>query len=70
MDIKKMLDAVERLTPEDGFNLVGVDTFKALGDDEELFLVGHYDTEEAAEAEKAARLAKDPDAVLHIYSKE
>lgn len=68
MDVKKALEAIEEMTPKTGFNLVGVDDFEEPG--EELYLVGHFDTREAADAAKTDRLRKNPDEVLHIYAAE
>jgi hypothetical protein len=65
VDVKKALAAMEKMTPKEGFNLVGVDDFEPPG--EELFLIGHFDTKDEAEAAKAERLRENPDAVMHIY---
>jgi hypothetical protein len=43
---------VADLTPEVGFNVVAVDSFAMAGDDDALYLVGHYSDE--AEANKVA----------------
>jgi len=52
------LEAKKAMTPETGYNVVGVDTFEPPG--EELFLVGHYDTWEEAEAVRKARASTTP----------
>ena len=46
-----MLAQKKQMTPKEGFNLVGLDDYEEPGD--QLFLIGHYDTnEEAVKAEK------------------
>jgi len=64
-DLEKRLAAKEKLTPKAGFNLVGVDDFEPAGDD--LFLVGHYETRDEAEAEMDRRLAAQPSGKYYIY---
>jgi hypothetical protein len=64
-NLEKMLDAQKKMTPKTGANLVGVDDFETAG--EELYFCGHFATVAEAEAEKARRLEKDPDEVLHVY---
>jgi hypothetical protein len=56
--------AMDRFIPDEGFNVVGVDSFEEDGD--ELYLIGHYLTREAAEAAKADH-EKTSDDVVHIY---
>lgn len=66
---KNFVDAIlaekEKFTPASGANLVGVDDYEDPG--ECLYLVGHFATVEAAEQEKANRLAKDPEEKLYVY---
>lgn len=67
-----MKDALERkaaLTPESGFNIVGIDTFGD-PDDQGPFLVNHFEKREDAEKEKAAQEKADPDTVFYIYGPE
>jgi hypothetical protein len=59
MSIKKMVEAKAKAVPKTGFNVVGVDSFSRPG--EELYIVGHYDTLEEAEAELKVRLAESDD---------
>lgn len=63
-----MLEHKNKFVPKEGFNLVGVDDFEEPG--EELYLVGHFDSREEAEAFKAKRLKADPNEVLHVYDPE
>jgi hypothetical protein len=63
--IEKMLALKEKLTPDEGFNLVAVDDFEQLGED--LFLVDHFDSLEAAEAAQAERRAENPDEKTFVY---
>ena len=61
----KRMAALDAMTPEEGFNLVGVDDYEEPGD--ELYLVGNYPTKEEAERVKQQRLAGNPQEVLYIY---
>jgi hypothetical protein len=63
--IDKMLDAKERMTPTEGFNLVGVDEYEEPGD--ELYLVGNFLSKNAANLERQRRLKENPTEKLHIY---
>lgn len=65
--MEKMMDERESMTPDTGYNLVGFDDFEDPG--EMLYLIGHFDTAEEAEAEKKKRLEKNPDEVMYVYSK-
>ena len=67
--MKEALDQQAELTPEEGFNLVGIDTY---GDPDEQgpYIVNHYDTREAAEKSKAAREKDDPETTFYIYGSE
>jgi len=47
----KLFEARDRMTPKTGYNLVGIDYSKDIGD--ELYLISHHDTfEQAADAKK------------------
>lgn len=67
-DFEKRLNEKERFIPDEGFNLVGVDTFEDPG--EELFLIGNYATKEEAEKERKNRLKDNPDERFYIYEPE
>lgn len=54
-----------RFTPEEGFNVVGVDSFERPG--EALYLVGHYATREEAAAAARAHEARSGDRA-HVYA--
>ena len=69
MSTSKMLAAKRRMIPKEGFNLVGVDTFETESGDE-LYLISHHSTHEAAEEALAARKVKHPDEVVYIYGKD
>lgn len=51
------------LTPESGFNLVGIDPFEGLG--KKLYLVEHF--ERYQDALKAKTSRKNPDEYLILY---
>lgn len=65
---EKMLDAVNELTPKPGkgYNVVGVDEYEEPG--EELYLVGNFPTEEAAEKKLAAKEKEIPGQKFYIYA--
>jgi hypothetical protein len=65
-DFEKRWEARERFEPDSGWNLVGVDTYER-EPGEELYLVGNYPTEKAANQAKAQRLKSNPHEVLHVY---
>lgn len=52
-----------RLTPESGFNLVGIDPFGSLGN--QLYLIEHFDQYKDALSAKKSR--KNPDEYLILY---
>lgn len=66
MSIEKALAHKKTLIPEEGFNVVGVDTFEE--PDEALYFIGHFATKEEAEKEKEKQ---EKDGVIaYIYTKE
>ena len=66
-----MADRLRRklaLTPEDGCNLVGVDTFGETAE-EELYLIGHFPSRKEALAAQRAFLKGSSD-TTYLYSSE
>ncbi len=63
--VTKRLAAKQTMTPKTGANLVGVDDFEPAG--EELYLVGHFESAEAAERAKVRRLKANPSEALYLY---
>ena len=57
--------AMDRFIPNEGFNVVGVDSFEEPGD--ELYLIGHFATREEAEAARATAERENPMEKVHIY---
>jgi hypothetical protein len=57
---------VAELTPEVGFNVVAVDDYKMAGDEDALYLVGHY-TDEAEAKKVAAEHEKETGDTTHVY---
>ena len=53
----RALEEREALTPEQGYNVVGIDTF-GQSDEQGAYFVGHYATREEAEAVAKARAAE------------
>lgn len=49
----KLFEAKDKMTPKTGYNLVGIDYSKDIGD--ELYLISHHDTFEQAVAAKKSR---------------
>lgn len=49
----KLFEARDKMTPKAGYNLVGIDYSKDIGD--ELYLISHHDTYEQAVAAKKSR---------------
>jgi hypothetical protein len=59
MSVNEILTEMDQFTPEQGWNLVGLDDFEPFG--EKLYLIGHFETREEAEAVKATREASQTD---------
>ena len=63
VSVESMIDAVLRLKgkliPKRGFNVVGIDGFSQPGDDD-LYIVGHFETRAEAEAALAHEVAQQP----------
>lgn len=66
MNMKDMLKRKTELTPQSGFNLVGVDDYDVGAD--ALYLIAHFDTRPEAEAAKKKK-AQTTDDTLYIYGK-
>ena len=63
--LKAMLAQKAEMTPKAGFNLVGLDDFEDPG--EQLFLIGHYETEAKAKAAQALHKTRNKDVRTFIY---
>lgn len=69
MSFIERIEAERRaLTPETGFNVVGVDRFELPG--EAAYLVSHHDTRAEAEAVAKRMKRENPDDDFHIYESE
>ena len=66
--LDKMLAAKEAATPEEGYNLVVVDTFDELGAD--LTVVSHHATREEAEQAKVEAEAENDVDEFYVYGPE
>ena len=64
-DATTRLHAKVRLTPDEGYNLVGVDDFEEAGN--ELYLIDSFDTRVEAEQAMKTRKSEDADEVVYIY---
>lgn len=64
--IDKMLASKARLTPETGYNLVGVDAFET-EPGEELYLIDSFTSKSAAEKAKSEFALVNPKEVTYIY---
>jgi hypothetical protein len=65
MTIERILKEVDQFTPTSGFNVVGVDDFELPG--ECLFLVGHFDEEDEANAVRDAKREASPGTKFYVY---
>lgn len=61
----KAFEAMKKMTPKKGYNVVGVDDYELPG--EELFLVGNYATEEEANAACEAEKKDNPGTEYYVY---
>jgi len=68
-DFGSRLKLMEGMIPTDGYNVVQVDDF-ARNIEDELELVGHFDSKDEAEAKVEELVAADPDAKVYIYGAE
>lgn len=66
MTIARIFAAKRRMVPKEGYNLVGVDTCEREPEDQ-LYLIGHYPTEEAAIAAQKTRKQRHSDEVTYVY---
>lgn len=64
--ISKALDEKESMTPKQGFNVVGLDD-SGPPDDWGLYLIGNFDTEEAANQMLEKVQSAEPEAQFYIY---
>jgi len=65
MSISKIFAAKKRMIPKTGANLVGLDDYEEPG--EELYLIGHFPSLQAAEKAQKARKKNLPNEVTYIY---
>jgi hypothetical protein len=63
--VSKALALRKSLTPEQGYNLVGQDTFQIPGED--LYLIKHYDTREEALRAQKLLIGDIADAKTYIF---
>ena len=67
--MSEMLEAMRRnkrkFLPQSGYNVVGVDDFELPG--EQMFLVGHYPTREAAQAALEKFKERNPGHEGYVY---
>ena len=67
-----MLEAMRkdkaRFIPATGFNVIGVDDFEDPG--EQLYLIGHYETEDQAKAALKEWQGRNPGEATHLYGPE
>jgi len=66
--LDRQLAAVDEATPESGYNLVGMDDYEDSGD--ELYVIEHYDTKDAALAALTERKKEYPDETVYVYPAE
>lgn len=66
MFIRKALEEKESMTPKAGYNLVGLDDF-GRPDEQGLYLIGNFPTEEEANREKARRQEQNPSIKYFVY---
>lgn len=67
-NILAKIDALKKqCIPKEGFNLVGVDTFAIPGSGEEVYVVGHYNTAQEAQAAQQQNQAANPHELYFVY---
>ena len=66
--IDKMLAAKEAMTPESGFNLVGLDDYEKPG--EELYFIAHFDKKDDADAEQKKRAEDNSGEKMFVYGSD
>lgn len=64
--IERALKQIEEMTPESGFNLVGLDDYGP-PDEQGLYFIANFSSQEEAEAEKAKREKANPDVNYYVY---
>jgi hypothetical protein len=64
--LDKLFEARDRMIPADGYNLVGIDYSKDIGD--ELYLISHHDT--FGEALDAKEKCNNKDTVIYPEKRE
>lgn len=62
--MERAFEEIEQMTPDSGFNVVGVDGFAMAG--EALYFIAHFETRAEAEACRDAHTARTG-AVAHVY---
>lgn len=66
MFVRKALEEKAAMTPETGYNLVGLDDF-GLPEDQGLYLIGNFATEGEANREMARRKEENPSGKYFVY---
>jgi hypothetical protein len=66
--IKEMASDKKKFIPKSGYNVVGVDGFDVPG--EQLYLVGHFEDKEIAEAALQRFQKENPGEDAYIYTSE
>jgi hypothetical protein len=66
VSISKILAAKKKMIPKTGANLVGMDDFEEPGD--ELYLIAHFPSAQAAEKAQAKRKKTHPGEVSYVYT--
>jgi hypothetical protein len=68
MGFKAQLAAIRRVTPKEGFALVGLDKFdEAKKPGTGLYVIAHFDTHADAEKARVKRVRKNPEETVHVY---
>lgn len=69
--ILKRLELVEKLTPKkgEGFNVVAVEEY-ASDIEDELELIGHFDTRAEADAMVTEMKEQDPEVIVYVYGED
>jgi hypothetical protein len=65
---EKIFDEIDRFVPRTGANLVALDEYEPFG--EKLYLLGHYETVDEANAELAQRLREGFEDRMFVYHPE
>ena len=65
--VEKALKEKKKMTPETGYNLVGLETFGS-PEEQGLYFISHFEEESEAEAEKTKREKEHPGEKYYVYS--